>query len=1403
MASEWDKFPAASPLDAALAAEGVSSDVAGIARSIYEQESGSGRNTKTSNAGAVGGMQIIPSTFKSVADREWDINNPEHNARAGVRYIAQLHERSGENPELTAAGYYGGPGGMEKAKKGIAVSDPRNPKAPTTLQYAKQVVNRMEKTKSSDDTASSWDQFPAVEEDRQKEPEKQVSESKPESRSTIDEVGRQVGLTVRHGLAGVLSPVVMGADAIAGLANDGLDAVRGDGNGYRFPKQTAALQRGLSAIGLPEPENATERVVGDVTSAMAGAGSMIKGAEKISNAASSQVTKAVANAMAKGKGTQIVSAATGSGAAGATREGGGSQEAQIVAGVLGSLAPGVIPFAKDATWRGVMRGGEAGRKKVAENIELFKKAGTTPTVGQATESRVMRGAESALAKIPGGAGVIAKRAQQQADEMSAAVQKLSDELAPDASAVNAGEAISRGVRSFKDGFKTIQTKLYDDLDQHIPTTTPISVTKTQEALKALNADIPGAPNLSEWFKNSKIKGIDKALQADLEAAAKAAADGADGTLPYVAIKKLRTLVGNEIADNSLMSDVPRSKWKALYGALSEDLGTAVKTAGPKAEESWNWANTFTKKQLERLDQLSGIVAKDAPEKVFRAAVSGTSEGDTVIKRVINALPKQERREVAAAVIQRLGRATPGQQNAVGDAFSSETFLTNISKISPSARKTLFGRTDIKGIEDQIGNFAKIAESRRDGGRVFANPSGTSSGMAQLGAASSVGAGLASMNPALVLGPAAAGVAANALARHLTNPATVRELAKTATLNPGTIPAAVGAAIRTGQTTPATAEEDWSQFPEAAGDAEAPAAPQQAQEQPGQVGLKTHDGYPARNNADGSVSTELSITVTDPRINGGRPTNIPSLWEGEELQEGDAVEKALMSGREFSSFNSVEDAVDAARTRSEQGGASVDAPAQVDDTKAQESEDISMDIQRLRDSGEPDVADVLQARYERRQAIANVDREVGYLQQSLDDPIAADPVFHAAYKEMRVAGLKPADAAGRASIGLALGSVAQDAGVPEKAINAIMAKSREMPLDKVPGFVARAFDGLSKNGLMPAYQGDISTQLDDIWERAATTAMRSVYRNTSNEQNAPQPAGETGEFTQAAPVEAAAPARGDAADTAGLPGTGRAGDAQAAGVSAPDGRIQVSQMGQQPAMMEPQQDAPQEAAPAAVDTAAAEAQGLSGAGVDGVDQPGAVPELNTGWSPFPEQTGTLNVPRAEMPQVKTAHRGPLTNFLNARGVTHEQVEVDPAELKPTQAEFSQTKVQEAADRDTDRSILISADGHIIDGHHQALAKLENGKPVRAIRLNATAADLIPLVREFPSSTTEKAAIEGEDVQDVEASVRPDGTLAIKGDKAVLKDLLAAAGIPVRSIIPMTGGLLVGKTQAEKAWVLLQG
>ena len=133
--------------------------------------------------------------------------------------------------------------------------------------------------------------------------------------------------------------------------------------------------------------------------------------------------------------------------------------------------------------------------------------------------------------------------------------------------------------------------------------------------------------------------------------------------------------------------------------------------------------------------------------------------------------------------------------------------------------------------------------------------------------------------------------------------------------------------------------------------------------------------------------------------------------------------------------------------------------------------------------------------------------------------------------------------------------------------------------------------------------------------------------------------------------------------------------------------------------------------------------------------------NALWREFAPETGTKGIPRAEMPQIKAEHRGAMTNFLNARGIMHEQVELSPAELKPTQAEYAPLKVSRAASfKGPDRSILVSSDGYIVDGHHQWLAKLATGQPVKAIRLNAPVDQLLPMVKEFPSATAASGAVQ---------------------------------------------------------------
>jgi hypothetical protein len=321
------------------------------------------------------------------------------------------------------------------------------------------------------------------------------------NRSALERGARQVGLTVRAGAKGLVSIPAMLGDAI-GMNSSG------------------SVDRLLDAVGLPKPATPVERVAGDVASGMAGSGVTAGGAAALRPI--SEFGRNLAGTFAQGPAMQVVSGGTGPGAASVAREKGASPIAQFFWGLLGGAAPALATAGGSAAVRGVARGGEEGRARTAENVKTFEEAGTTPTVGQATENRSMRLAETMMGKTPGSAGVFADKAKTQAGELSDSVQGLADGLSTNTGATPAGRAIKEGVvgdKGFRDYFKARQEKLYDTLDQHIAPSSRVDIANTRTALEALNADIPGAPNTSKFFRNSRIAGIEDALKADTETSA--------------------------------------------------------------------------------------------------------------------------------------------------------------------------------------------------------------------------------------------------------------------------------------------------------------------------------------------------------------------------------------------------------------------------------------------------------------------------------------------------------------------------------------------------------------------------------------------------------------------------------------------------------------------------------------------------------------------------------------------------------------------------------------------------------------------------------------------------------------------------------------------------------------------
>lgn len=259
---------------------------------------------------------------------------------------------------------------------------------------------------------------------------------------------------------------------------------------------------------------------------------------------------------------------------------------------------------------------------------------------------------------------------------------------------------------------------------------------------------------------------------------------AEPSLPYTAVSKLRSQVGQELDGNMLMSDVPRSQWKQLYGGLSEDIGNAATAAGPQAQGAWERANNYTKKGIGRIEDLESLANRSTPEGAYTSVANSLDAGSTVYKRLRGALTPESRQKLVATVVNDLGTATPGQQNATGDAWSPRTFLTNYNRMDAGARTELFKR--IPGGErmsDNLADIAKAADMVGDASKIWSNPSGTAPALTARATAGALTIG-AFLHPVVAASTAGGLVLANQTSqRLLLNPKFVDWLAKAKEVRP--------------------------------------------------------------------------------------------------------------------------------------------------------------------------------------------------------------------------------------------------------------------------------------------------------------------------------------------------------------------------------------------------------------------------------------------------------------------------------------------------------------------------------------------------------------------------------------------------------------------------------------------
>jgi len=283
---------------------------------------------------------------------------------------------------------------------------------------------------------------------------------------------RQAGIAARAGISGITALPALVADIPRNLyatylqgknamqSGSLMDLMRPvDASAFPIPSQTQGVRNLIDSSGLPQPENATERVAQDVATAMAATGGTM-GLGQLLTKSAGPVAQRVGDILKMRPTAQLTGAAGSAGGAGTAREAGAGPGTQFAAGLAGGI---IAPVAGDVAMQGLKAAGRgiaatarpfttAGRERVVgetlrgaatdprramENLQDVPEfvPGSQPTTGQAARDPGLLTAERVVRSGPGSARFV-----EQASRANKARNIMLGDMAGDEAAIAAAKS---------------------------------------------------------------------------------------------------------------------------------------------------------------------------------------------------------------------------------------------------------------------------------------------------------------------------------------------------------------------------------------------------------------------------------------------------------------------------------------------------------------------------------------------------------------------------------------------------------------------------------------------------------------------------------------------------------------------------------------------------------------------------------------------------------------------------------------------------------------------------------------------------------------------------------------------------------------------------------------------------
>lgn len=341
-------------------------------------------------------------------------------------------------------------------------------------------------------------------------------------------------------------------------------------------------------------------------------------------------------------------------------------------------------------------------------------------VGGAGTNRMTAG----MAQSPVGSGAIRSAAKEQAETFGTAVNNAAGRSGRVMPADEAGEAFRKSAQAGieRDGQRI--GRIYEAAKREAQ---GVKI-KPRQGIKQIDDEI-AALNETGSINQPLIAELEK-LKASLQQNSAMSIDG---------LKMARSFAGKAASNQELRATPAKATMARVFDALATDFEAGLRAAGRgRAATLFGRADKLWKARIDDIDGAwepiigAGKSGEDIVKSIETMAQGGKG-GFVRLKTVLSGASSSERGDMIGTLIERMGKARNGAQDATGETFSPATFLTNWSGMSKKAKALMFGNSELR---QSLDSLSRIAGSIKETGK-YANSSNTGGAIA---AQSLIGAG---------------------------------------------------------------------------------------------------------------------------------------------------------------------------------------------------------------------------------------------------------------------------------------------------------------------------------------------------------------------------------------------------------------------------------------------------------------------------------------------------------------------------------------------------------------------------------------------------------------------------------------------------------------------------------------